>query len=144
MGVLLLKKGELFEVTVQNMLELLGSHEWMQHGPFKNTDTLELEIPNVINRSYGRGSKKRSLYLLAKNHCVFAGGNEVKAPAMQLLIDKDVFIDKPDNVIFIDNEDKNTKDMQEQFQNSKLNFYNYYYPDPKEKLVIPNTDLSTQ
>jgi hypothetical protein len=122
----------------------VGSKEWMQQGPFKNTNTVELKIPDVLNQSHGRGSSKRSLYLLAKNHCVFAGGNRVKGKTLQLLIERDAFIHQPDNIVFIDNEQENTNDILEYFKNSSHNLYIYYYPGPKEKRGITNNTLSIQ
>jgi len=120
------------DANIQNMLKLVGSNEWMQHGAFSNTELMEMKIPGALNLSREKGAKERSLYFIANNHFVFAGGNIVKGQVLQLIIDNNLVV-SPDNIIFVDNDEKNTNDVANKFNNSRQNVYIYYYPGPKEK-----------
>lgn len=121
---------EQLELTIHHMMDLLGEKEWMEHGPFRDTTATQWKLPDAVSLS----SEKRPLYIMTMNHFVFAGGNSVKGKALKRLLDldKEVFIDTPKNIIFIDNDFRNTDDVAETFKDALQNIYIYLYPSPDD------------
>lgn len=62
------------------------------------------------------------LFILALNQIVFGGGG-VKGNALVTLIEKDKFKKKPENIIFVDNDEKNKDDVIKVFTDRPENLY---------------------
>lgn len=121
------------EDRVKIIMQLLIENEWIQHGPFENTHAIGMPIPGAVSRPDEKDQKQRQLHMMAKNHIVFAGGNDIKGMTMKFLLANNVFKNIPENIIFIDNDDKNTKEFAEAFKDEPQKVYIYHYPGPKNK-----------
>jgi len=75
----------------------------------------------------------RKLYAISKDQIVFAGGNKIKGETIAVLIDEDKFVNKPKNIIFVDNDEDHTLNVEHVFRDRSENVYIFRYPGVDDK-----------
>lgn len=102
---------------------------WQTKGALKSNDLLKINY---------REPESGELHAFALDQIVFGGGGH-KGKVITLLIDKDLFKEKLDNILFIDNDENNKNEVIKVFSNRPENIYIFYYPNPPQDPACPDS-----